>query len=84
MTASPKDEDSPLPSVEMGSMSMDESRPPTVVLSRQNLGGFFQVGKGKLITASRFVGDEPPLTDRYGFICQSNNVSHELAGLMVV
>ncbi|WVQ84107.1 hypothetical protein IAT38_006252 [Cryptococcus sp. DSM 104549] len=61
----------PLPSVELSSIVPDESRPPTVLLSRQNLGSFFQsskIGRGKMTTASRFEGAEPPLTDRYGFI----------------
>lgn len=65
-------EEAPLPSLELASIVPDESRPPTVLLSRQNLESFFQstrVGKSKLQTASRFNSDEPPLTDRYGFIC---------------
>ncbi|WVQ99801.1 hypothetical protein IAU59_006943 [Kwoniella sp. CBS 9459] len=62
-------EERPLPSVELSSIVPDESRPPTVVLSRQNLGSFFQNTKGnKLHTASRFESAEEPLTDRYGFI----------------
>ncbi|OCF41132.1 hypothetical protein I317_05046 [Kwoniella heveanensis CBS 569] len=61
-------EERPLPSVELSSIVPDESRPPTVLLSRQNLGSFFQNTKGKLHTASRFESDEEPLTDRYGFI----------------
>lgn len=72
-TASPS-EDVPLPSVELASIVPDESRPPTVLLSRQNLGFFFQStknGRAKLQTASRFSSSEPPLTDRYGFICLS-------------
>ena len=65
----------PPPSVELSSIVPDEARPPTVLLSRQNLGSFFmssKVGRGRLSTASRFKnnGDEPPLTDRYGFICE--------------
>ncbi|KAK4689732.1 small G protein signaling modulator 3, partial [Tremellales sp. Uapishka_1] len=67
---SPLDE-SPLPSVELSSILPEESRPPTVLLSRQNLGTFFQstkAGKSRMQTASRFNGNEEPLTDRYGFI----------------
>lgn len=61
----------PLPSVEMASIVADEYQPPTVMLSRQNLGSFFQTNKsGKLHTATRFQGSDPPLTDRYGFICE--------------
>ncbi|WVR07341.1 hypothetical protein IAU60_004382 [Kwoniella sp. DSM 27419] len=61
-------EERPLPSVELASIVPDESRPPTVLLSRQNLGSFFQASKNKLHTASRFESDDEPLTDRYGFI----------------
>nr|XP_031860049.1 uncharacterized protein CI109_004412 [Kwoniella shandongensis]KAA5527121.1 hypothetical protein CI109_004412 [Kwoniella shandongensis] len=64
-------DETPLPSVELSSIVPDESRPPTVLLSRQNLGSFFQsakVNKTKMTTASRFESDEEPLTDRYGFI----------------
>ena len=63
--------DTPPPSVELGTIVPDESRPPTVLLSRQNLGSFFQSTRSKLATATRFESDEPPLTDRYGFICTS-------------
>ncbi|ORX38703.1 rab-GTPase-TBC domain-domain-containing protein [Kockovaella imperatae] len=69
-STSPQDE-TPPPSVELASIIPDEARPPTVLLSRQNLGSFFrasEVGKVKLSTASRFQSSEPPLTDRYGFI----------------
>lgn len=69
---SPPSEAAPLPSVELSSIVPDESRPPTVLLSRENLGSFFQsnrVNRAKMVTASRFESDEPPLTDRYGFIC---------------
>lgn len=62
----------PPPSVELASIVPDESRPPTVLLSRQNLGSFFtssRKGTPKLSTATRFTSDQPPLTDRYGFIC---------------
>ncbi|KIR80605.1 hypothetical protein I306_02059 [Cryptococcus gattii EJB2] len=68
---SPAFEETPLPSVELSSIVPDESRPPTVLLSRENLGSFFQsnrVNRAKMVTASRFESDEPPLTDRYGFI----------------
>ncbi|KIR36411.1 hypothetical protein I352_01360 [Cryptococcus deuterogattii MMRL2647] len=68
---SPPSEGTPLPSVELSSIVPDESRPPTVLLSRENLGSFFQsnrVNRAKMVTASRFESDEPPLTDRYGFI----------------
>ncbi|WWC63060.1 uncharacterized protein I303_105659 [Kwoniella dejecticola CBS 10117] len=61
-------EERPLPSVELSSIVPDDIRPPTVTLSRQNLGSFFQNTKTKLTTASRFESDEEPLTDRYGFI----------------
>lgn len=64
----------PPPSVELASIVPDESRPPTVLLSRQNLGSFFtssRKGTPKLSTATRFTSDQPPLTDRYGFICES-------------
>lgn len=63
----------PPPSVELASIVPDESRPPTVLLSRQNLGSFFtssRKGTPKLSTATRFTSDQPPLTDRYGFICK--------------
>ena len=66
-------EETPPPSVELASILPDEVRPPTVLLSRLNLGSFFQsnkLGKAKLPTASRFNTSEPPLTDRYGFICE--------------
>ena len=66
-------EETPLPSVELSSIVPDEVRPPTVLLSRRNLGNFFQSSKSvptRLSTASRFKSDEPPLTDRYGFICE--------------
>lgn len=61
-----------LPSVEMASIVPDENRPPTVLLSRRQLGSFFQSSKSvpTLRTATRFKGTEPPLTDRYGFICK--------------
>lgn len=62
--------DTPPPSVELSSIVPDESRPPTVLLSRQNLGSFFQSSRAKLTTATRFTSDQPPLTDRYGFICE--------------
>lgn len=67
-----------IPSVELESIIPDESRPPTVVLSRNNLGSFFQSEKaraavGKMPKASRFNGAEP-LTDRYGFICKHFNL----------
>ena len=71
-TTSPTEE-TPPPSVELASIVPDESRPPTVLLSRQNLGSFFQsskIGRTKMQTASRFKSAEPPLTDRYGFICE--------------
>ncbi|WWC90928.1 uncharacterized protein L201_005866 [Kwoniella dendrophila CBS 6074] len=61
-------EERPLPSVELSSIVPDDIRPPTVTLSRQNLGSFFQATKTKLATASRFESDDEPLTDRYGFI----------------
>ena len=67
-------EEVPLPSLELASIVPDESRPPTVLLSRHNLGSFFQsskISKAKLQTASRFNSSEPPLTDRYGFICEA-------------
>lgn len=61
----------PLPSVEMASIVAEENQPPTVLLSRQNLGSFFQANKsGRMHTATRFQGSDPPLTDRYGFICK--------------
>lgn len=66
-------EEVPPPSVELASIVPDETRPPTVLLSRRNLGNFFlsnKVDQPKLSTASRFKSDEPPLTDRYGFICE--------------
>lgn len=70
---SPTD-DVPPPSVELASIVPDEARPPTVLLSRQNLGNFFMSnnspGRTKLNTATRFKSDAPPLTDRYGFICE--------------
>jgi hypothetical protein len=62
--------DTPPPSVELSSIVPDETRPPTVLLSRQNLGSFFQSTRTKLTTATRFTSDQPPLTDRYGFICE--------------
>ena len=64
----------PLPSVELSSIVADENRPPTVLLSRQQLGSFFQSSKAvpTLRTASRFKSTEAPLTDRYGFICMSS------------
>ena len=67
----PFDEDPP-PSVELSSIVPDETRPPTVLLSRRNLGSFFQSSKAvpTLRTATRFNAKEPPLTDRYGFICE--------------
>ncbi|WVW85860.1 hypothetical protein I302_107898 [Kwoniella bestiolae CBS 10118] len=61
-------EERPLPSVELSSIVPDDIRPPTVTLSRQNLGSFFQASKNKLTTASRFESEDEPLTDRYGFI----------------
>ena len=63
----------PLPSVELSSIVADENRPPTVLLSRQQLGSYFQSSKAvpTLRTASRFKSSETPLTDRYGFICES-------------
>ncbi|TXT10778.1 hypothetical protein VHUM_02283 [Vanrija humicola] len=67
----PAHSDTPPPSVELGTIVPDEDRPPTVLLSRQNLASFFQssrVGAPKLATATRFTSDQPPLTDRYGFI----------------
>jgi len=64
-------EETPPPSVELASIVPDEARPPTVLLSRQNLGNFFlSTHKAKLSTATRFKSDAPPLTDRYGFICE--------------
>lgn len=77
--------DRPLPSVEMASIVSDDNQPPTVLLSRQNLGFFFQSSKsiagrastgerGRMQTATRFMGSDPPLTDRYGFICEFNVV----------
>lgn len=72
---SPSEEILP-PSVELASIVPDESRPPTVLLSRQNLGNFFLsnraggAGRGLISTATRFKGGQPPLTDRYGFICE--------------
>lgn len=75
---SPPSEGTPLPSVELSSIVPDESRPPTVLLSRENLGSFFQsnrVNRAKMVTASRFESDEPPLTDRYGFICGSQHTN---------
>lgn len=71
--ASPTGEYTPPPSVELAAIVAEENRPPTVLLSRQNLGSFFQsnqINKAKLVTASRFRNSEPPLTDRYGFICK--------------
>lgn len=69
----PNTDGDPPPSVELASIVPDESRPPTVLLSRQNIGTFFQSHKHRqLQTASRFKSDDPPLTDRYGFICQSS------------
>ncbi|ODO03174.1 hypothetical protein I350_06019 [Cryptococcus amylolentus CBS 6273] len=68
---SPPSAETPLPSVELSSIVPDESRPPTVLLSRENIGSFFQankMAKQKIATASRFRSEEPPLTDRYGFI----------------
>ncbi|WVQ76837.1 hypothetical protein IAR50_006511 [Cryptococcus sp. DSM 104548] len=68
---SPPSAEAPLPSVELSSIVPDESRPPTVLLSRENIGSFFQankMAKQKIATASRFKSEEPPLTDRYGFI----------------
>lgn len=68
--------DTPPPSVELASIVPDESRPPTVLLSRQNLGSFFQSTRSnKLPTATRFEGDQPPLTDRYGFIYDIQHTS---------
>lgn len=70
-------EEAPPPSVELASIVPDETRPPTVLLSRRNLGNFFlsnKVDGTKLSTASRFKSDEPPLTDRYGFICTSRSL----------
>ena len=66
------DDDPTLPSVEMASIVPDEHRPPTVLLSRRQLGSFFQSSRSvpTLRTATRFSGSEPPLTDRYGFICE--------------
>jgi hypothetical protein len=66
-------ESMPIPSVELSSIVADENRPPTVLLSRQQLGSFFQSSKAvpTLRTASRFKSTETPLTDRYGFICKS-------------
>ncbi|WWC93558.1 hypothetical protein V866_000393 [Kwoniella sp. B9012] len=61
-------EERPLPSVELSSIVPDDIRPPTVTLSRQNLGSFFQNTKTKIATASRFESEDEPLTDRYGFI----------------
>lgn len=67
-------EETPPPSVELASIVPDEARPPTVLLSRQNLGNFFlSTHKAKLSTATRFKSDAPPLTDRYGFICESTD-----------
>lgn len=65
--------ETPPPSVELSSIVPDETRPPTVLLSRQNLGSFFQSTRApkKLTTATRFTGDLEPLTDRYGFICMT-------------
>lgn len=71
-TSHPGSDDYPtLPSVEMSSIVPDEHRPPTVLLSRRQLGSFFQSSKSvpTLRTATRFSGTDPPLTDRYGFIC---------------
>lgn len=70
--------DTPPPSVELGTIVPDEARPPTVLLSRQNLASFFQssrVGAPKLATATRFTSDQPPLTDRYGFIYDIQHAS---------
>jgi hypothetical protein len=72
-------EETPPPSVELASIVPDESRPPTVLLSRQNLGNFFlssRGGRGLISTATRFKGEEPPLTDRYGFICECAGQKH--------
>ena len=84
----------PPPSVELSSIVPDETRPPTVLLSRRNLGSFFQSSKNvnalvqgatasKLVTASRFKSDEPPLTDRYGFICQYRGCCYRGPGLTI-
>jgi hypothetical protein len=72
----------PLPSVELSSIVADENRPPTVLLSRQQLGSFFQSSKAvpTLRTASRFRSSETPLTDRYGFICKSSQSQAECDG----
>ncbi|BEI79922.1 hypothetical protein CcaverHIS002_0104510 [Cutaneotrichosporon cavernicola] len=67
--------DTPPPSVELSSIVPDETRPPTVLLSRQNLGSFFQSSRTKLTTATRFTSDQPPLTDRYGFIYDIQHAS---------
>ncbi|RXK40181.1 hypothetical protein M231_02455 [Tremella mesenterica] len=63
----------PPPSVELSSIVPDDARPPTMVLSRQNLGSFFQ--STKLKTATRFDNGETPLTDRYGFIYDIQHAS---------
>lgn len=70
------DDNPTLPSVEMASIVPDEHRPPTVLLSRRQLGSFFQSSKSvpTLRTATRFSGSEPPLTDRYGFICKQGSI----------
>ncbi|CAK9779640.1 TBC-domain-containing protein [Cutaneotrichosporon oleaginosum] len=73
-TGSPSAE-TPPPSVELSSIVPDETRPPTVLLSRQNLGSFFQSSRTKLTTATRFTSDQPPLTDRYGFIYDIQHAS---------
>jgi hypothetical protein len=70
--ASPSEE-TPLPSVELSSIVSEESKPPTVMLSRQNLGTFFQsakAGRTRMQVATRFNGQDEPLVDRYGFECK--------------
>ncbi|GMK58448.1 hypothetical protein CspeluHIS016_0504800 [Cutaneotrichosporon spelunceum] len=73
-SASPSAE-TPALSVELSSIVPDETKPPTVLLSRQNLGSFFQSSRTKLTTATRFTSDQPPLTDRYGFIYDIQHAS---------
>ncbi|KAL7423526.1 hypothetical protein Q5752_001106 [Cryptotrichosporon argae] len=69
------DDEVPAPSVEMASILPDETRPPTVLLNRHNLGSFFQSNRAKIVTATRFKAAEPPLTDRYGFIYDIQHAS---------
>lgn len=68
----------PVPSVELESIEPQESRPPTLVSDRSNLRRLFSSGRStqkKSKRASRFESKLEPLTDRYGFIYDTRNLT---------